>query len=329
MDSGSHAHITYSMLSGGLFSLDSRNGTISTLEIFDFEEQQSFEIAVKAFNTENPNLFDVAHVYVQVIDVNEYIPTFQKHLYNFSVPETLPPLTEIGHVHAVDFDLGVNGEALDSLFNLQASKTHVFGMKLQGDKMLLLAAVKSYNGLFLTGDVASGISNMHKKLLEAQSNVNISHITSDPCSLKPCQNGATCNKNIHISQEIAVLESSRLVFVSPHYAEVFNCSCLAGFTGARCESDIDECMENLCNNGGTCFNNPGGFFCNCREGFSGLHCSIIDNECQNVMCSNGGTCWNIQGGFFCECRPGYEGKCETHTLHRCITDRTLIPLFLN
>ncbi|KAG9264646.1 protocadherin Fat 4-like [Astyanax mexicanus] len=726
MDSGSHAHITYSMLSGGLFSLDSRNGTISTLEIFDFEEQQSFEIAVKAFNTENPNLFDVAHVYVQVIDVNEYIPTFQKHLYNFSVPETLPPLTEIGHVHAVDFDLGVNGEveyllfghgkktgfavdessgkvytskdlrnrgqnhavlriiaknrgiitgfntdealvhihvidendppefesplytvsvredtlvgmfllkvsasdqdvvlewsrfsydiesgnynnsfsinpvngiitvnnhldremwshynltvvainegsppvtgsttvvvtindindnaprltitegyirenqphgtlvttlaavdddfppnqgpftfwlkmpamensftltsngalftsrtldrernslfqlyvviqdagspplssttlfqvkvldendnppiqrninilvkyygnsfpggiigdvkpddldvsdvfnctlrsgptrmfsfpfgkcdlwsspfqgeatynitveasdqfhpsvnnsiyvsykgftnlsldscvlfyvslssledflslrylkfvkALDSLFNLQASKTHVFGMKLQGDKMLLLAAVKSYNGLFLTGDVASGISNMHKKLLEAQSNVNISHITSDPCSLKPCQNGATCNKNIHISQEIAVLESSRLVFVSPHYAEVFNCSCLAGFTGARCESDIDECMENLCNNGGTCFNNPGGFFCNCREGFSGLHCSIIDNECQNVMCSNGGTCWNIQGGFFCECRPGYEGRFCDFTIDHCASSPCLL-----
>uniref|UniRef100_A0A3B1K3V8 Si:dkey-1m11.6 n=1 Tax=Astyanax mexicanus TaxID=7994 RepID=A0A3B1K3V8_ASTMX len=727
MDSGSHAHITYSMLSGKieLFSLDSRNRTISTLEIFDFEEQQSFEIAVKAFNTENPNLFDVAHVYVQVIDVNEYIPTFQKHLYNFSVPETLPPLTEIGHVHAVDFDLGVNGEveyllfgrgkktgfavdessgkvynskdlrnrgqnhavlriiaknrgiitgfntdealvhihvidendppefesplytvsvredtlvgmfllkvsasdqdvvlewsrfsydiesgnynnsfsinpvngiitvnnhldremwshynltvvainegsppvtgsttvvvtindindnaprltitegyirenqphgtlvttlaavdddfppnqgpftfwlkmpamensftltsngalftsrtldrernslfqmyvviqdagspplssttlfqvkvldendnppiqrninilvkyygnsfpggiigdvkpddldvsdvfnctlrsgptrmfsfpfgkcdlwsspfqgeatynitveasdqfhpsvnnsiyvsykgftnlsldscvlfyvslssledflslrylkfvkALDSLFNLQASKTHVFGMKLQGDKMLLLAAVKSYNGLFLTGDVASGISNMHKKLLEAQSNVNISHITSDPCSLKPCQNGATCNKNIHISQEIAVLESSRLIFVSPHYAEVFNCSCLAGFTGARCESDIDECMENLCNNGGTCFNNPGGFFCNCREGFSGLHCSIVDNECQNVMCSNGGTCWNIQGGFFCECRPGYERFCD-FTIDHCASSPCLL-----
>lgn len=199
-------------------------------------------------------------------------------------------------------------KALDSLFNLQASKTHVFGMKLQEDKMLLLAAVKSYNGMYLTGEVASGISSMHKKLLEAQSNVTISQITSDPCSLKPCQNGATCNKNIHISQDIAVLESSQLIFVSPHYAEVFNCSCPAGITGARCESDIDECMENPCENGGSCFNNLGGFLCHCTEGFSGLHCSIVDNECQTVECSNGGTCWNIQGGFFCECTPGYEGK---------------------
>lgn len=199
-------------------------------------------------------------------------------------------------------------KALDSLFNLQASKSHVFGMRIQSNETVLLAAMKSYNGLYLSGIVASSISRMHKKLLEVQSNVTISHITSDPCSLKPCQNGATCNKNIHITQDIAVLESSHLIFVSPQYAEVFNCSCSAGFTGTRCEYDIDECLENPCVNGGSCFNNPGGFLCHCSEGFSGLHCSVVDNECQRVVCSNGGTCWNIQGGFFCECRPGYEGN---------------------
>lgn len=199
-------------------------------------------------------------------------------------------------------------KALDSLFNLQASKSHVFGMRIQGNETVLLAAMKSYNGLYLSGTVASGISRMHKKLLEVQSNVTISQITSDPCSLKPCQNGATCNRNIHITQDVAVLESSRLIFVSPQYAEVYNCSCPAGFTGTRCEYDIDECLENPCENGGSCFNNPGGFLCHCSEGFSGMHCSVVDNECQRVVCSNGGTCWNIQGGFFCDCRPGYEGN---------------------
>lgn len=199
-------------------------------------------------------------------------------------------------------------KSLDSLFNLQASKSHVFGMRIHGNETVLLAAMKSYNGLYLSGIVASGISRMHKKLLEVQSNLTISQITSDPCSLKPCQNGATCNKNIHITQDIAVLESSRLIFVSPQYAEVFNCSCPAGFTGTRCEYDIDECLENPCENGGSCYNSPGGFLCHCSEGFSGLHCSIVDNECQRVVCSNGGTCWNIQGGFFCDCRPGYEGN---------------------
>ncbi|KAG7321649.1 hypothetical protein KOW79_014507 [Hemibagrus wyckioides] len=208
-------------------------------------------------------------------------------------------------------------KALDSLFNLQASKSHVFGMRIHGNETVLLAAMKSYNGLYLSGIVASGISRMHKKLLEVQSNLTISQITSDPCSLKPCQNGATCNKNIHITQDIAVLESSRLIFVSPQYAEVFNCSCPAGFTGTRCEYDVDECLENRCENGGSCYNNPGGFLCHCLEGFSGLHCSIVDNECQRVVCSNGGTCWNIQGGFFCDCRPGYEGRFCDYIIDHC------------
>lgn len=197
-------------------------------------------------------------------------------------------------------------KALDSLFNLQASKTHVFGIKSQGDKMLLLAAVKSYNGQYVTADVASGISNVHKKLLEGQSNVTISQITSDPCTLRPCQNGATCSRNIHISQDVAVLEGSSLIFVSPYF-EIFNCSCRTGFTGEACELDLDECEKKPCENGGTCYNNPGTYFCQCKDGFSGPHCITVDNECQTVTCLNGGTCWNKHGGFICDCSPGYEG----------------------
>ncbi|XP_051534770.1 protocadherin Fat 4 [Myxocyprinus asiaticus] len=210
-------------------------------------------------------------------------------------------------------------KALDSLFNLQASKTHVFGMKLQGDKMLLLAAVKSYNGQYLTGEVANRISNMHKRLLEAQSNVTISQITSDPCTLHPCQNGATCNRNIHISQDVAVLESSSLIFVSPNFVEIFNCSCPTGFTGELCELDFDECLKGPCENGGTCYNNPGSYFCQCKEGFSGPRCAIVDNECQTVVCLNGGTCWNRQGGFICDCSPGYEGIFCNHTVDHCLS----------
>ncbi|KAA0702143.1 Protocadherin Fat 4 FAT tumor suppressor -like protein 4 [Triplophysa tibetana] len=204
-------------------------------------------------------------------------------------------------------------KALDSLFNLQASKTHVFGIKSQGDKMLLLAAVKSYNGLYVTADVASGISNTHKKLLEGQSNVTISQITSDPCTLYPCQNSATCNRNIHISQDVAVLESSSLIFVSPYF-EIFNCSCRTGFTGEACELDLDECEKKPCENGGTCYNNPGTYFCQCKDGFSGPHCTTVDNECQTVTCLNGGTCWNKHGGFICDCSPGYEDLAEQHVL---------------
>uniref|UniRef100_A0A3B3B9K3 Uncharacterized protein n=1 Tax=Oryzias melastigma TaxID=30732 RepID=A0A3B3B9K3_ORYME len=198
-------------------------------------------------------------------------------------------------------------KALDSLFNLQASKTHVFGIKQIGKEILLLAAVKNYNGQYLSKEVASGISTGHKKSLEAQSNVTISHITSDPCITNPCQNKATCSKNIYISQEVAVLESMAVIFVSPQ-KEIFNCTCPSGFSGSFCEDDIDECEVNPCKNNGTCENTAGGFICHCPAGFSGTFCSADVDECLRVKCQNGGTCVASDNGSYCHCVPGFEGK---------------------
>ncbi|XP_022055843.2 protocadherin Fat 4 isoform X3 [Acanthochromis polyacanthus] len=206
-------------------------------------------------------------------------------------------------------------KALDSLFNLQASKTHVFGIKHIGNEILLLAAVKNYNGQYLSKEVASGISAGHKKLLEAQSNVTISHITSDPCLTSPCQNRATCSKNIFISQEVAVLESAAVIFVSPQ-KEIFNCTCPVGFTGSLCEGDINECELNPCENRGTCVNTEGSFYCHCQSGFSGSVCSADGDECLKVKCQNGGTCIPSQDGYHCHCVPGFEGeKCEVFIDH--------------
>ncbi|XP_029133379.2 protocadherin Fat 4 [Labrus bergylta] len=207
-------------------------------------------------------------------------------------------------------------KALDSLFNLQASKTHVFGIKQIGGEILLLAAVKNYNGRYLSKEVASGISTGHKRLLEVQSNVTISHITSDPCLNSPCQNRAKCNKNIYISQEVAVLESEAVIFVSPQ-KEVFNCTCPVGFTGTLCEDDIDECEVNPCENKGTCVNTAGSFYCHCQGGFSGSVCSADVDECLRVKCQNGATCSPTQDGYQCKCVPGLEGEMCEHFIDHC------------
>ncbi|XP_074536375.1 protocadherin Fat 4 [Halichoeres trimaculatus] len=222
-------------------------------------------------------------------------------------------------------------KALDSLFNLQASKTHVFGIKQIGREILLLAAVKNYNGRYLSKEVASGISAGHKRLLEVQSNVTISHITSDPCLTSPCQNGAMCRKNIYISQDVAVLESDGVIFVSPQ-KEVFNCTCPAGFTGTLCDEDINECEVDPCENEGTCVNTPGSFYCHCDSGFSGPVCSADVDECLRVECQNGGTCIPTKDGYYCHCVPGIEGeKCEQFVDHcrsspcvegKCINSQT-------
>uniref|UniRef100_A0AAQ4RW20 Uncharacterized protein n=1 Tax=Gasterosteus aculeatus aculeatus TaxID=481459 RepID=A0AAQ4RW20_GASAC len=206
-------------------------------------------------------------------------------------------------------------KALDSLFNLQASKTHVFGIKHFGSDIILLAAVKNYDGQYLSGEVAIGISIGHKKLLESHSNVTISHITSDPCLIGPCTNGAACNKNIYISQDVAALESSAVIFVSPQ-KEIFNCSCLVGFTGTLCEDDINECEVNPCENRGMCVNTAGSFYCHCQSGFSGSFCSTDGDECLKLKCQNGGTCTSTEDGYHCHCLLAFEGEmCELFINH--------------
>ena len=37
-------------------------------------------------------------------------------------------------------------------------------------------------------------------------------------------------------------------------------------------SDINECNNNPCQNGGTCTNTIGGYNCTCAQGFEGKHC---------------------------------------------------------
>ncbi|KAL4609344.1 protein crumbs 2-like [Arapaima gigas] len=51
-----------------------------------------------------------------------------------------------------------------------------------------------------------------------------------------------------------------------------NCTCKAGYTGGRCEAEMDECESNPCQNGGSCLDRLNRFQCVCPPGFVGLQC---------------------------------------------------------
>ena len=53
-----------------------------------------------------------------------------------------------------------------------------------------------------------------------------------PCERQsPCQNGATCRNDGHGG---------------------YTCSCPPGYEGTNCQSEINECLPNPCQNQGTC-----------------------------------------------------------------------------
>jgi len=60
------------------------------------------------------------------------------------------------------------------------------------------------------------------------------------------------------------------------------CDCTPGFTGATCQTDIDDCDPNPCKNGGTCQDEINSFTCSCAPNFIGTTCEAsvetIDNN---------------------------------------------------
>uniref|UniRef100_A0AAR2K3T8 Neural EGFL like 2 n=1 Tax=Pygocentrus nattereri TaxID=42514 RepID=A0AAR2K3T8_PYGNA len=102
------------------------------------------------------------------------------------------------------------------------------------------------------------------------------------------------------------------------------CMCTQGFTGKRCETDIDECSEGFveCDSRATCVNLPGWYHCECRDGYhdngmfsaNGESCEDID-ECKagRSTCANDTVCFNLDGGYDCRCPHGH--NCTGDCIH--------------
>ncbi|XP_053385745.1 fibrillin-1-like [Mercenaria mercenaria] len=103
------------------------------------------------------------------------------------------------------------------------------------------------------------------------------------------------------------------------------CICAAGWTGEKCNIDIDECQlpVNVCKDPRKeCNNNLGSYMCNCRQGYiessSGL-CEDI-NECKNKslnLCADDAECINIEGSFKCKCPVGTQLENDGRTCSVC------------
>lgn len=55
------------------------------------------------------------------------------------------------------------------------------------------------------------------------------------------------------------------------FARLSSCMCPLGYDGQYCEVDVDDCVDNKCENGTICVDGVGNYTCVCPHPFSGTY----------------------------------------------------------
>ncbi|XP_067827494.1 milk fat globule EGF and factor V/VIII domain containing b isoform X2 [Heptranchias perlo] len=95
--------------------------------------------------------------------------------------------------------------------------------------------------------------------------------SSGPCHPNPCQNSGVC--------ELISLQRRGDVFSE------YTCKCPTGFQGIHCQTNINDCASQPCNNGGHCVDLDADYSCNCPSPYVGRSCQLT---CATVLGMEGG-----------------------------------------
>ncbi|XP_072001769.1 protocadherin gamma-C5-like isoform X6 [Engystomops pustulosus] len=93
-----------------IFSLNEQNGEIYIVGLVDFENQNLFELSIKAEDKGFPKLRGNCIVQVEIEDVNDNPPEITFNLIAGDIPENAPSGDVVGFINVRDNDSGKNGE---------------------------------------------------------------------------------------------------------------------------------------------------------------------------------------------------------------------------
>jgi len=155
----------------------------------------------------------------------------------------------------------------------------------------------------------------------------------DECESSPCMNGASCDDVDSTADGTPCGDGFDVDCDDVVYTD-WHCTCVGGYEGEQCETNIDECASNPCDNFATCVDEVNDYSCLCTDAWEGKNCDVSVNDCLNLNC-NGGTCIDHNGFATCSCDDGMEGPtCDTAvddecSSYPCLNGGTCVDLSYN
>ncbi|XP_058836851.1 protocadherin-like wing polarity protein stan isoform X3 [Topomyia yanbarensis] len=144
---------------------------------------------------------------------------------------------------------------------------------------------------------------LNRAILARLATVQVLPFDDNLCVREPCLNYEQCLSVLKFGNASGFIHSDTVLFRPIYPVNTFACKCPEGFTGSKehylCDTEVDLCYSDPCQNGGSCMRREGGYTCVCTEPFTGVNC---ETEIRNLKPCVADTC-----------SDGY--SCLTHTLN--------------
>ncbi|XP_058048914.1 protocadherin Fat 4 isoform X2 [Ahaetulla prasina] len=163
-DEGSNGQVRYTIISGNTnsdFRIDSVTGVITIAKPLDREKIASYSLTIQSADRGSSPRIDTTVVSIFLLDINDYIPTFELSPYTVNVPENLETLPRIIlQVVARDDDQGLNSKL--TYFLIYGNEDGAFTLSGNGELHLVqsLDREKKKEYIMLVTAVDSGIPNL-------------------------------------------------------------------------------------------------------------------------------------------------------------------------
>ncbi|XP_034298784.1 protocadherin Fat 4 [Pantherophis guttatus] len=163
-DEGSNGQVRYTIINGNTnsdFRIDSVTGVITIAKPLDREKIASYSLTIQSADRGSSPRIDTTVVSIFLLDINDYIPTFELSPYTVNVPENLETLPKIIlQVVARDDDQGLNSKL--TYFLIYGNEDGAFTLSANGELHLVqsLDREKKKEYIMLVTAVDSGIPSL-------------------------------------------------------------------------------------------------------------------------------------------------------------------------